>query len=259
VLHTDIEIQLKVWKDLAISKQILMGAATEALGLDPECSSEELRTALTSSIKRSKEADANIERTREETATQIADMTAQVETMQKALTAAEAQVTESSTAREAAERRAEIGKTENAESIKKAKAEVAAKQNELKAISKALADTPDNVIKKLKALKKQKLDEARIRGLVETQLRTTRKDKTKIEQKLEVQKAEMEKVTPLLETLRDMRDLCVKANEKIKSLSEHESDLLEIPELDEELLDSLTETEEDESDDAEEKASVATG
>ena len=42
----DVDIQLKVWKDLAISKQILMGAATDALGLDAECSTEELKEAL---------------------------------------------------------------------------------------------------------------------------------------------------------------------------------------------------------------------
>ena len=33
----DVDIQLQVWKDLAISKQVLMGAATDALGLDAEC------------------------------------------------------------------------------------------------------------------------------------------------------------------------------------------------------------------------------
>ena len=42
----DVEVQLQVWKDLAISKQILMGAATDALGLDAECSTEELKSAL---------------------------------------------------------------------------------------------------------------------------------------------------------------------------------------------------------------------
>ena len=40
------DLQLKVWKELAISKQILMRAATEALKLDPECTQEELKDAL---------------------------------------------------------------------------------------------------------------------------------------------------------------------------------------------------------------------
>jgi hypothetical protein len=39
-------LDLKVWKELAIKKQILIKAATDALGLDPECSEEELRAAL---------------------------------------------------------------------------------------------------------------------------------------------------------------------------------------------------------------------
>ena len=50
--ETDVEIPLKVWKDLAISKQVLMGAATEALGLNAECSTEELSTALAEAINR---------------------------------------------------------------------------------------------------------------------------------------------------------------------------------------------------------------
>jgi hypothetical protein len=36
------DIQLKVWKELAISKQMLMRMATDVLKLDPECTQEEL-------------------------------------------------------------------------------------------------------------------------------------------------------------------------------------------------------------------------
>ena len=50
--QTDIDIQLQVWKDLAISKQILMGAATDALGLDAQCSTDELKSAMNKAIKR---------------------------------------------------------------------------------------------------------------------------------------------------------------------------------------------------------------
>ena len=41
--QAEFEVQLQVWKDLAISKQVLIGAATDALGLDPECESAELK------------------------------------------------------------------------------------------------------------------------------------------------------------------------------------------------------------------------
>ena len=70
----DIDVQLKVWKDLAVSKQMLMGAATDALGLDAECSSAELKEALEKAIKRAREADSNITQTREKADKEIAEM-----------------------------------------------------------------------------------------------------------------------------------------------------------------------------------------
>ncbi len=237
--QTDVDIQLKVWKDLAISKQILMGAATDALGLDAECSTDDLRAALDRAIQRAKDADINIVKTREAADTQIAEMKAQAESSQNARVEAEEQVDIATQARETAERQLAIGKSENAEALKKARAEVAEKQSKLKAISKALADTPENVIKKLKTLKKQKLDEAKLRTQTESKLQSTRKEKNKLEAELETQKALTEKTTPLVEQIRKLHGLCKEANKKIKSLSEDKKDLIKVPKLDEELLESL--------------------
>lgn len=239
--QTDFEIQLKVWKDLAISKQILLGAATKALGLEPECSTDDLRTALNSAIERADEADTTIIRVREESAKELAETKARLESAEKSLADAQAQIAEATKARETAERQLAVGRSENAEALKKAKADVAEKQNKLKAISKALADTPENVVKKLKALKKQKLDDSRVRTLIEAQLLKTRKEKAKLEQDVEVQKEQLERVAPLVESVREMHALCEQANEKIKSLSTDESDPVEIPKLDEELLESFAE------------------
>ncbi|MCP4188937.1 MAG: hypothetical protein GY763_15130, partial [Gammaproteobacteria bacterium] len=146
---------------------------------------------------------------------------------------------EATKARETAERQLAIGKSENTESLKKAKADVADKQNKLKAISKALADTPENVVKKLKTLKKQKMDEAKLRTQTESKLQVTRKEKNKFEAELETQKALVEKSTPLVEQIRELHGLCKEANKKIKSLSEDKKDQVKIPKLDEELLKSL--------------------
>ncbi len=237
--QADVDIQLKVWKDLAISKQILMGAATDALGLDAECSTDELRAALDRAIQRAKDADANIVKTREETDAQIAEMKTLVETSRNAQLESETQAAEAITARETAERQLSVGKSENAEALKKARADVTDKQNKLKAISKALADTPENVVKKLKALKKQKMDEAKLRTQTESKLQATRKEKTKLEGELETQKALVEKATPLVEQIRKLHGLCKEANKKIKSLSEDKKDMIKVPRLDEELLESL--------------------
>ena len=237
--QTDIDIQLKVWKDLAISKQILMGAATEALGLDAECSTDELRSALDRAIQRAKNADVNIAKIREEAGAELAEMKALVESSQKAKEEADELAAESIKARETAERQLAIGKSENTEALKKARADVADKQNKLKAISKSLADTPENVVKKLKTLKKQKMDEAKLRTQTESKLQSTRKEKKKLEAELETQKALAEKAIPLAEQVRELHGLCKEANKKIKSLSEDKKDQIKIPKLDKELLESF--------------------
>lgn len=239
VVQTEDEIQLQVWKDLAISKQLLIRAATEALGLTEECSTEELRTALNQALKRAKDADASVLKMREETDNELSEMKALVASSDERRVAAEELVAGADESRETAERQLAAGRTENARVLKEAKADVLDKQNKLKAISKALADTPENVVKKLKTLKKQKLDEAKIRAQVEARLRTTRKEKTKLEQEVETQKSQLEQLGPLIAQIRELGDSCQQANDKIKSLGDDDVELVDIPEIDEELLENL--------------------
>jgi colicin import membrane protein len=239
VSQIDIDIQLKVWKDLALSKQVLMGAATDALGLDAECSSTELKEALESAIKKVKEADANILETKERTEKEIAEMKALVASSDQARKEAEDRIAAAEEAREIADRQLAAGRAENSEQLKKARADVADKQNKLKAISKALADTPENVVKKLKTLKTQKMDEAKLRSQVEARLKTTTKEKAKLEAELEAQKAFIEKASAAAEQIETLHKLCKDQNKKIKSLSEEKDDLFEIPKIDKELIEAL--------------------
>lgn len=236
VSETDSEIQLQVWKDLAISKQILMRATTKALGLASECTTEELQSALDKALKRANDADAKIADMREQTDKELVEMKALVKTSEAALADAREQVAEQTDAREAIERQLVAGKNDNAKALKGAKAEIAENQRRLKAISKLLADTPENVVKKLKALKKQKLDDAKIRAQIETKLRTTGKEKGDLEQKVEEQSARLDQAAPLLEKLREMHDSCTQAN---KLLSEDNKDPVDMPTLDEESLEIL--------------------
>ena len=237
--QSDTDIQLQVWKDLAISKQILMGAATSALGLTSECSTAELKEALNKAIQRAKDADISILATREKADQELADMAQQVADSKKAQESAEAQIAIAEKACETAERQMMIGKTENADTVKKSRADVADKQAQLKAISKALADTPENVVKKLKVLKKQKLDESKAKAQAEAKLLTIRKEKTKAETELETQKEFAQQGAGLVAQVRELHNLCQEANKKIESLSEDEADILEVVELDEELLEGL--------------------
>lgn len=237
--QSDTDIQLQVWKDLAISKQILMGAATSALGLNSECSISELKEALNQAIQRAKDADISIFAMREKTDQELADMAQQVADSNKARKAAEEQIAIAEKARETAERQMTIGKTENADTVKKARADVADKQAQLKAISKALADTPENVVKKLKILKKQKLDESKAKAQAEAKLLSIRKEKTKAEAELEAQKELALQGAGLVAQVRGLHGLCQEANKKIESLSEDKTDIVEVTQLDEELLEGL--------------------
>ena len=237
--QTDNDIQLQVWKDLAISKQILMGAAADALGLDAECSTDELKTAMNKAILQAKNADITIIETRKQTEKEIFRMEAQVASSEQAMNDALELVAGAEAARKATESKLVTGRAENAEELKKISAEVTDKQNKLKAISKALADTPENVIKKLKTLKKQKMDEAKLRTHTESKLQSIRKQKTKLEGELENSKALMAQSAPLIAQLKELHAIAKKQRKKLKSLSDDKKDLVEIPKLDEELLETI--------------------
>ncbi len=238
-MSQDVDIQLQVWKDLAISKQILMGAAADALGLDSECSTAELKIALDQAIKRARDADINIQETRSQAEQQIAEYQKRTEAAEQACLDAEENVAAALKQREQAERQLAGGKADNAEALKKARAEVTDRQNKLKAISKSLADTPENVVRKLKTLKKQKLDEAKLRGQAESRLQSMRKENSKLEADLEAQKSALESAAKLLEQLKTMHETCVEAESKIKTLSDKKKDQLKIPALDEAAFEAL--------------------
>jgi colicin import membrane protein len=239
VNQTDNDIQLQVWKDLAISKQILMGAATDALGLDATCTTDELKAAMNKAIQQAKDADITVITTRERAERDVAEMKQQVADSEQERIETEAKIDAAVKARETADRQLAAGRAENAEALKKARAEVTEKQNKLKAISRSLADTPENVVKKLKTLKKQKLEESKLRTQTEGKLQSTRKEKAKLETELANRKSLNEQSLPLIAQLRELHSVCSKANKKIKSLSEDKKAAIKIPKLDKELLENL--------------------
>jgi colicin import membrane protein len=235
----EFDVQLQVWKDLAISKQILVAAAADALGLDAECSTDELKLALNEAIERARDAEVSIQNTRAEAERQIAEARQQADYAEKARAEAVALVEAAETARAQAEHQLAVGKEDNAKALKKARKEVADKEKRLKAISRSLADSPENVIRKLKTLKKQKMDEARLRTQTETKLRNSRKDNSRLEAELEVHKARLEPAAQLVVQLRDLHALCSEAAETIAQLSDDAARQVEVPALDQSLLDSI--------------------
>lgn len=248
--QADNEQQLRIWKDLAISKQVLMNEAAKALSLSDDFTSDDLRSALDAALRRAQDADANMAETRKRASDEIVKMQAEVKATIKSRTEAEAQRDAARAEREAAEQALAIGRKDNAEALRKARRAVEDKQKELKAINTALADTPENIVKKLKTLKKQKLDEATARKNAEDANRKLKKDNKQQKDELDTLSELKEQAANLLAAYRELRTWA----EEIEARSDGAE---AAPKADAKLL-SAIETTTAGADEAEETREVAT-
>jgi colicin import membrane protein len=192
VSENDLEMQLNIWKEMAISKQMLMLTATDALKLDENCSQEELRVALDDAIRRSIEADVDISRAEEQAKTAIAMMEKKLADSRKNVDVAKAAHAEALAAQQVIQQQISDERNSSAIEIKKLQETIAERDRALKAIKNALSDTPENIVKKLKTLKKQKLDEADARKEAEKVNLTLRKEKQALEKTIKEMQAEAE-------------------------------------------------------------------
>jgi len=215
VSQTTEDIQLQVWKDLALSKQLLANEVIKALDLDTTVSAAQLKDALNKLIDRANHADANIKSAREKADASINDMRTELKTSEKARMAAEGAIDKATADRESAEKALAAGRETNSDSVRKAKDELAKKERELKNINTALADTPENVVKKLKTLKKQKLEENTARKAAEAMARTQKKDIKDLNEQLEERKKLLEQSGQLVEQYRELRTAAEALKEKV--------------------------------------------
>ena len=135
--QAQLELQLKVWKELAISKQVLMRSATDALKLDPNCSQEELKVALDAVIKKIAEADSSVAVARAEAKQAITEMEKKLTVAEKARTVAEASAEETRLAQENASRQIEIERANFTKEMQQMKGVVAERDKTVKAINAA--------------------------------------------------------------------------------------------------------------------------
>ncbi len=236
---TDLELQLKVWKELAVSKQVLMRTVTDALKLDPSCSQEELKAALEAAIKRSNDADTKVSEAQGQAKAAIAAMEGNLAGTQKALAVAEAARAELVANQEKMQQQLADERTQASQELKKLKERLAERERELKAINTALADTPENVIKKLKVLKKDKMDESNARKQAEKAAATLRTDKKKLEEKLKVMEEAQGSASQLAAQHRELHTLCGTLHEQLSALAEDAASLPAIPTLDSALVEKL--------------------
>jgi len=231
-----LELQLKVWKELAISKQLLMRTATEALKLDPDCSQEDLKKALDAAIQKAQEADVIVVKTKDEARTSITAMEKKLAAATQAQTIAEAQAADAKVKLEKAAQDMAVERASLAKEIQQLKERVIEKDKAVKAINTALADTPENVLKKMKALKKEKQDEADARRDIEATLNTVRKEKREQDQKL---KELQDNSAKLITQYRDLHGSFAKAHEQFKG----KKDAPELPELDADTIEAIEDPE----------------
>jgi colicin import membrane protein len=237
VNQPELELQLKVWKELAISKQMLMRAATDALKLDPNVSADDLKAALEAVIKKIAKAEADVVTARSEARQSITATEKKLAATEKALATAQATVTELQSAQENAGKQLASERTAAARELQKVKDRLAEQERALKAINTALSDTPENVIKKMNVLKKQKQEEADTRRQIEASLNTLRSEKRQQDQKLTDTVAS---ATQLAKQYRELHELCTKLHEQAKPGAK---DLPAVPELDAKLLEQIEQSE----------------
>jgi len=232
VNQPELELQLKVWKELAISKQMLMRAATDALKLDPNCSQEELKAALEGVLKKIAKVETEAADARAQAKSTITAMENKVAASERSLATAQASVAQLQAALENGARQMATERAAAAKELQKVKDRVAEQEKALKAINTALSDTPENVIKKMNVLKKQKQEEADMRRQIESSLNTLRTEKRQQDQKV----ASAEK---LATQYRDLHAITVTLHERAKGALPDAKDLPAVPELDTKLLESL--------------------
>lgn len=233
------DIQLQVWKDLALSKQLLANEVIKALDLDSNSSAADIKDALNKLVDRANHADTNIAKARAKADESINEMRAKLKMSEHARAKAEGAINDTVAARESAEHALEAGRQANAEALKKAKAELANRERELKAINTALADTPENVVKKLKVLKKQKHDENTARKAAEVQVRTLKKEKKELQDKIDEGAKTLQQTGDLVTAYRELREQSEKACSKLAELLPEGEEAIELPEQDDKLLEGL--------------------
>jgi chromosome segregation ATPase len=232
---------LKVWKDLAVSKQILMRAATDALKLDPDCTQEELKEALESALKKVAKADTELVTAKKEATVAITALEKKLAESEHERGIAQKAAAEAKAAYEGAIQQMANQRAAAASDIQKVKDRLSERETALKAINTALADTPANVLKKMSTLKKQKQEEADARRQVETSLNALRSEKRQQDQQLT---DALRNGATLVSQYRDLHALSLKLREQLESLVSDAKSLPEIPELDTKLLEAVEKTSE---------------
>ena len=233
-------ITLDVWKELAIHNQMLIRTVTDALSLYPDCADEELKAALDAGLKRIQDAQNLVSAAEEKNKIAIADIEKKRLVTENARLRLENELAELTTEKQKVDLLLEASKKSAADESTKLKAQLDEKTKALKAINTQLGDTPQNVVKKLKALNKKKFDETTARQRAEEELKVVKKAKNELTKDA---KTDATKIEKLIEGYKALQAYCDSQYDQLKDLVEDKASLAIPPKLDNELL-GIVETEE---------------
>lgn len=227
------DVQLKVWRELAISKQMLLRTAAEALKLDPECTQDELKAALELVLKKLAGADAEVAAARHEAKTSVAALENTLASKERELAAARKEAADAKAAYERVAQQVESQRVAAAAELQKVKERLAEREKALKAINVALADTPANVLQKMNTLKKQRQEEADARRQIDAALTAVRAEKRQLDRKV----ADLTKDgTALASRYRELHALSSTLRGQLETLVDDAASVAPLPDLDEALL-----------------------
>ncbi len=251
-------LDLDVWKEIAIAKQILIKTATDARGIDPECSDTEFKTALEIGIRQITDAESKVSIANKENQTALDAINKSLTSTEKARAELETAHGELLKEKQALDSLLESTRKTSTEDLIKINQQLEVKVKALKTINVTLADTPENVVKKLKALNKKKLDETNAKKRAEDELRAIKKEKQQLQKEIDEKKATLEASSTLVEQYRELRafsqDQYTLLKELLKKVPKKEKtdELKSLPDVDEALLKSLDSSDKSEDTDAEE-------
>lgn len=188
------DLDLKVWKELAIKKQMLMRTVTDLLGLDAEASEEDIEAGIKKGVQQIADSAAIIAKMESDHKLAIAELQEKLEETTRSLSAAEATIATLEANQESLQNSFNAAKEANAAEVQGLKSKLDAKTRELKAVNTILGDTPENAAKKMKALNKKKHDATESAKRAERDLKNVTKEKRALQQELDAEKAKNEKL-----------------------------------------------------------------
>lgn len=188
------DLDLKVWKELAIEKQMLMRTVTDALSLSPEASEAEIKEGITNGVKLIAEAQVTLNRLKSENKVAVADIQKRLDLVQSELTEARGIIETLKAEQGELEARLKVTREAGQAEALSLKTQLENRTRELKKINSILGDSPENAAKKIKALNKKKFDATEAQQRAERDLKNVKKEKRDLEQELEAEKAKVEKL-----------------------------------------------------------------